>query len=57
METQVTVLSEQMAKLLAFLEEMQVSASNADDRGRRVGAGVTLDFFSTSANAPTRATV
>jgi hypothetical protein len=56
-ETQVTVLSEQMLKLLAFLEEIQVSASNADDRGRRVGAGVTLDFFATSANAPTRATV
>jgi len=49
------VLTEQMVKLLAFLGEIQAVESNSDDRGRRIGVGVTLDFSASS--APSRATV
>jgi hypothetical protein len=42
-------------KLLSFVEEIQAVASIADDRGRRIGAGGTLDFSSTT--APSRTAV
>ena len=46
-----------MAKMIACLERIQAAAPNTDDRGRRVGADVSLDFFASTSSASKRVTV
>lgn len=46
-----------MAKMIACLERIQAAALNSDDRGRRVGADVSLDFFASTSSASKRVTV
>ena len=56
-ESQVSVLTDQMVKLLAYLERIQASGLSSDDRGRRVGSDRTLDFFAASTSTVTNSTV
>ena len=56
-ESQVSVLTDQMVKLLAYLETIQASGLSSDDRGRRVGSDITLDFFAASTSTVTKSTV
>ena len=56
-ESQVSVLTEQMTVLLAYLGTIQAAALSTDERGRRVGSDVSLDFFASSTISPTRAMV
>ena len=46
-----------MTVLLAYLGTIQAAALSTDERGRRVGSDVSLDFFASSTVSPTRAMV
>jgi hypothetical protein len=52
------VLSEQMVKLLAYLEKSQASGLASDERGRRAGVDtINLDFVASPTGGSTRAMV
>ena len=53
----VAIVGRNEADNLRCIEKIQATGLSSDDRGRRVGADVSLDFFSTSTSASTKVTV
>jgi hypothetical protein len=51
------MLTDQMVKLLAYLDKLQSVELSLNDRGLKAGADVNLDFFASTAIASTRTTV